>query len=55
VILSILFDLIKSPEIQTALPLEQAAALIWGTCLMQHRGVGDFGAQHRLLHRAVVA
>lgn len=54
-ILSILFDLIKSPELQTRFRWEQGAALIWDNRLVQHRGVGDFGGQTRLLHRAVVA
>ena len=52
---AILFDLIKSPELQTRFRWEQGAALIWDNRLVQHRGVGDFGGQTRLLHRAVVA
>ncbi|MBS7813603.1 TauD/TfdA dioxygenase family protein [Roseococcus pinisoli] len=54
-LLSLLFDVIKSPEIQTRFRWEEGAAVIWDNRLVQHRGVGDFGTQHRLLHRAVVA
>ncbi|WP_424813182.1 TauD/TfdA dioxygenase family protein [Roseococcus sp. YIM B11640] len=54
-VLNLLFDVIKSPEIQTRFRWEQGSALIWDNRLVQHRGVGDFGTQHRLLHRAVVA
>jgi len=28
--------------------------LIWDNRTVQHRGVGDFGAGHRVLYRAVI-
>lgn len=54
-ILNLLFDVIKSPEIQTRYRWEAGAALIWDNRTVQHRGVYDFGTARRLLHRAVVA
>lgn len=54
-ILRILFDLIKSPDVQTRYRWEEGAVLIWDNRTVQHRGVGDFGAGHRVLYRAVIA
>jgi taurine dioxygenase len=53
-ILNILFDLVKSPDVQTRFRWEEGAVLIWDNRTVQHRGVGDFGAGHRLLYRAVI-
>ncbi|MEK6345996.1 MAG: TauD/TfdA family dioxygenase [Burkholderia sp.] len=53
-ILGILFDLVKSPEVQTRYQWEEGAVLIWDNRVVQHRGVGDYGAGHRVLLRAVV-
>jgi len=54
-LLNLLFDLIKSPEIQTRIRWEEGAAIIWDNRSVQHRGVNDFGTSRRLLHRAVVS
>ncbi|WLE62894.1 TauD/TfdA family dioxygenase [Burkholderia plantarii] len=53
-ILGILFDLIKSPEVQTRFEWEEGSVLIWDNRVVQHRGVGDYGSGHRVLLRAVV-
>lgn len=54
-LLNLLFDLIKSPEIQTRVQWEEGAALLWDNRTVQHRGVNDFGESRRLLHRAVIS
>lgn len=53
-LLEVLFDLVRSPDVQTRFRWQQGTALIWDNRTVQHRGVGDFGGGHRLLHRAVV-
>lgn len=53
-LLEVLFDLIRSPDVQTRFRWQQGTALIWDNRTVQHRGVGDFGTSHRRLHRAVI-
>jgi taurine dioxygenase len=53
-ILNILFDLVRSPDVQTRYQWDQGSVLIWDNRTVQHRGVGDFGAGHRVLYRAVI-
>jgi taurine dioxygenase len=53
-ILNILFDLIKSPDVQTRYKWDEGSVLIWDNRTVQHRGVGDFGTGHRVLYRAVI-
>lgn len=53
-ILNILFDLVRSPDVQTRYRWEEGSVLIWDNRTVQHRGVGDFGAGHRVLYRAVI-
>lgn len=54
-ILNILFDLVKSPEIEARVKWEEGSAVIWDNRTVQHRGVGDYGSGHRVLHRAIIA
>ena len=54
-LLSLLFDVIKSPELHARVQWEEGAALIWDNRSVQHRGVNDFGNKRRLLHRAVIS
>jgi taurine dioxygenase len=54
-LLDILFEQIKSPEVQTRFRWEEGVALIWDNRSVQHRGVGDYGDGHRVLHRAIIA
>ncbi len=53
-LIDLLLDLVKSPDVQARFRWEEGTALIWDNRTVQHRGVGDYGAGHRLLHRAVV-
>ncbi len=53
-LLSILFEQIKSPEVQSRYRWEEGAVLIWDNRVVQHRGVGDYGDGHRVLLRAIV-
>lgn len=53
-ILNILFDLVRSPDVQTRYRWEEGSVLIWDNRTVQHRGVGDFGSGHRVLYRAVI-
>lgn len=53
-LLNLLIDLVKSPDIQARYRWEEGSALIWDNRTVQHRGVGDYGSGHRLLHRAIV-
>ncbi|NUZ07875.1 TauD/TfdA dioxygenase family protein [Piscinibacter koreensis] len=53
-LIALLLDLVASPDVQARFRWEEGAALIWDNRTVQHRGVGDYGNGHRLLHRAVV-
>jgi len=53
-LIDLLLDLVKSPDVQARFRWQEGTALIWDNRTVQHRGVGDYGAGHRLLHRAVV-
>lgn len=53
-LIDLLLDLVKSPDVQARFQWQEGTALIWDNRTVQHRGVGDYGAGHRLLHRAVV-
>ncbi len=53
-LLQILFDYVKSPDVQTRVGWEQGAVVIWDNRVVQHRGVGDYGDGHRVLYRAIV-
>jgi taurine dioxygenase len=53
-LLQILFDHVKSPDVQTRVAWQEGAAVIWDNRVVQHRGVGDYGDGRRVLHRAIV-
>lgn len=53
-LLQILFDYVKSPDVQTRVVWKEGAAVIWDNRVVQHRGVGDYGGGVRVLHRAIV-
>jgi len=53
-LIDLLLDLVKSPDVQARYKWEEGAALIWDNRTVQHRGVGDYGDGHRVLHRAVI-
>lgn len=53
-LLNLLIDLVTSPDVQARFRWEEGAVLIWDNRTVQHRGVGDYGAGHRRLLRAVV-
>jgi len=53
-LLNVLFDLISAPEVQARHQWADGIALIWDNRTVQHRGVPDFGASRRVLHRALV-
>ncbi|MFG1431172.1 TauD/TfdA family dioxygenase [Xanthobacter sp. V2C-8] len=53
-LLQILFDYVKSPDVQTRVAWQEGAAVIWDNRVVQHRGVGDYGDGLRVLYRAIV-
>ncbi|ANN70606.1 TauD/TfdA dioxygenase family protein [Bordetella bronchialis] len=53
-LLDVLFDVLGAPEVQARHRWEDGVALIWDNRTVQHRGVPDFGASRRVLHRALV-
>lgn len=53
-LIDLLLDLVKAPDVQARFRWEEGTALIWDNRTVQHRGVGDYGSGHRVLHRAVV-
>lgn len=53
-LLHIVFDYLRSPEVCTEYHWQDGATLIWDNRIVQHRGVFNYGDQHRLLHRAVI-
>lgn len=53
-LLQILFDYVRSPDVQTRVAWQEGAAVIWDNRVVQHRGVGDYGDGLRVLHRAIV-
>jgi taurine dioxygenase len=54
-LLAILFEAIKSPEVQARYSWKQGAMVIWDNRVVQHRGIGDFPGQSRLFYRACVS
>jgi taurine dioxygenase len=53
-LLQILFDYVKSPDVQARVAWQEGAVVIWDNRIVQHRGVGDYGDGHRVLYRAIV-
>lgn len=54
-LLTILFESIKSPEVQGRYAWRQGALVIWDNRIVQHRGIGDFPGQSRVFYRACVS
>jgi len=53
-LLHIVFEYLRTPEVCTEYHWEDGATLIWDNRTVQHRGVFNYGGQHRLLHRATI-
>lgn len=53
-LLQILFEYVKSPDVQARVAWQEGAVVIWDNRVVQHRGVGDYGDGRRVLHRAIV-
>ena len=53
-LLTILFEEIKSPEVEARYTWEKGAMVLWDNRILQHRGIGDFGQQQRVFLRAAV-
>ncbi|MFG1480029.1 TauD/TfdA family dioxygenase [Xanthobacter sp. V4C-4] len=53
-LLQILFDYVKSPDVQARVAWQEGAVVIWDNRIVQHRGVGDYGDGRRVLYRAIV-
>jgi taurine dioxygenase len=51
-LLGILFDAVKSADVQARITWEQGDVVIWDNRTVQHRGIKDYGKQRRILHRA---
>jgi len=54
-LLGILFEEIKSPEVEARYTWETDAVVVWDNRIVQHRGIGDFGDRKRVFYRACVA
>ncbi len=54
-LLAILFEEIKSPEVEARYTWEADAVVLWDNRIVQHRGIGDFGERKRVFYRACVA
>ncbi|RKP53766.1 TauD/TfdA dioxygenase family protein [Pararobbsia silviterrae] len=54
-LLTILFESIKSPEVEARYQWESGALVIWDNRTLQHRGIGDFAQAQRVFLRACVA
>lgn len=54
-LLTILFESIKSPEVEARYQWQEGALVIWDNRTLQHRGIGDFENQKRVFLRACVA
>lgn len=53
-LLGILFDAIKSPDVQARYQWRQGALVVWDNRVVQHRGVKDYGGSRRVLYRAAL-
>lgn len=54
-LLAILFEAVKSPEVLARYTWTPGALVVWDNRVVQHRGVKDYGASHRLLYRATLS
>jgi taurine dioxygenase len=53
-ILTLLFDLIKTPEIQARFKWKPGSVAVWDNRQVQHYGVNDYDQQFRKLHRLTI-
>jgi taurine dioxygenase len=53
-LLGILFDVIKSPDVQARYQWREGALVVWDNRVVQHRGVKDYGGSRRVLYRAAL-
>jgi taurine dioxygenase len=53
-LLAILFEAIKAPEVQARYTWSPGALVVWDNRVVQHRGIKDYGSDHRLLYRATL-
>lgn len=53
-LLAILFEAIKAPEVQARYTWTPGALVVWDNLVVQHRGIKDYGSDHRLLYRATL-
>ncbi|MGB3070660.1 MAG: TauD/TfdA family dioxygenase [Ottowia sp.] len=53
-LLTILFEAIKSPEVQGRFHWTPGALVLWDNRTVQHRGIGDFASQSRVFHRVCI-
>lgn len=53
-LLAILFEAIKAPEVQARYAWTPGALVVWDNRVVQHRGIKDYGSDHRLLYRATL-
>ncbi|WP_051236445.1 TauD/TfdA dioxygenase family protein [Ottowia thiooxydans] len=53
-LLTILFEAIKSPEVQGRFSWTPGTLVLWDNRTVQHRGIGDFAKQARVFYRACV-
>lgn len=54
-LLGILFDAVKSPDVQGRYIWREGALVVWDNRVVQHRGVKDYGDNRRILYRAAIA
>ena len=54
-LLGILFDAIKSADVEGRYLWREGALVVWDNRVVQHRGVKDYGDAHRVLYRAAIA
>jgi taurine dioxygenase len=53
-ILTLLFDLIKTPEIQARFKWKPGSVAVWDNRQVQHYGVNDYDQEFRKLHRLTI-
>lgn len=53
-LLNILFDLVKSPEVQARFHWKPGSVAVWDNRQVQHYGMNDYGAQFRKFHRLTI-
>lgn len=53
-LLAILFEAIKAPEVQVRYRWAPGALVVWDNRIVQHRGIKDYGSEHRVLYRATL-